>query len=132
MSNVLSVLRHTLEILCMHKISGRTRRTTTYASVLWRTPNLCKTYAERMQRTPTYGKNISYVGIRWRYTLWCEHPFTHSRTRDQWTNFNSIVDEYYNVNITHDSVMTLAYFMARSTWVPYALDRVRLLKCHLK
>ena len=28
-----------------------------------------------MQRTPTYGRNISYVGIRWRYTLWCEHPF---------------------------------------------------------
>ena len=34
MSNVLSVRRHTLEILCMHKISGRTQRTTTYASVL--------------------------------------------------------------------------------------------------
>ena len=59
----------------MHKISGRTRRTTKYASVLWRTRNLCKTYAERVQRTPTYGQNASYVGIRWRYTLWCEHPF---------------------------------------------------------
>ena len=35
------------------------------------TPNVCKTCAERMQRTPTYGQNISYVGIRWRYTLWC-------------------------------------------------------------
>ena len=34
MSNVLSVRRHTLEILCMHKISERTWRTTTYASVL--------------------------------------------------------------------------------------------------
>ena len=60
-SNVLSVRRHTLEILCMYKISGRTRRTTTYASVLYRTRNLCKTYAERVQRTPTYGKKMSHT-----------------------------------------------------------------------
>ena len=27
--------------------------------------------------------------------------------------------------------MTLTYFMARSTWFPYAYEWVRLLKCHL-
>ena len=34
MSNVLSVRRHTLEIVCVHKISRRSRRTIAYASVL--------------------------------------------------------------------------------------------------
>ena len=33
-----------------------------------------------MQRTPTYGQNISYVGIRWRYTLWCEHPLRNAES----------------------------------------------------
>ena len=28
--------------------------------------------------------------------------------------------------------MTLTYFTARSTWVSYAFEWVRLLKCHLK
>ena len=28
--------------------------------------------------------------------------------------------------------MTLTFFMARSTWVSYALEWVRLLKCYLK
>ena len=96
MSNVLSVRWHTLEILCMHKISWRTRRTTTYASILLRTRNVhvCKTYAERLQRTPTYGQNISYVGIRWRYTLWCEHPLT---------------QHFYVVKLTHLSLASLLW-----------------------
>ena len=35
------------------------------------------TYTKRMPNVcnvrQTYGQNVSYVGIRWRYTLWCEH-----------------------------------------------------------
>ena len=40
--------------------------------------------------------------------------------------------KYYNVYINHDPVMTLAKFMARSTWVAYAFEWEKLLKCHLK
>ena len=40
--------------------------------------------------------------------------------------------KYYNVYINHDPVMTLTYFRARSTWVAYAFEWVKLLKCHLK
>ena len=32
----------------------------------------------------------------------------------------------------HDPVMTLTKFMARSTWVAYAFELGKLLKCHLK
>ena len=40
---------------------------------------------------------------------------------------------YYNVHtINHDPVMTLTYFKARSTWVAYAFEWGKLLKCHLK
>ena len=39
---------------------------------------------------------------------------------------------YYNVYINHDPVMTLTYFKARSTWVAYAFEWGKLLKCHLK
>ena len=35
-------------------------------------------------------------------------------------------------NINHDPVMTLTKFMARSTWVAYASELGKLLKCHLK
>ena len=34
--------------------------------------------------------------------------------------------------INHEPVMTLTYFTARSTWVTYAFDLGKLLKCHLK
>ena len=40
--------------------------------------------------------------------------------------------KYYNVYINHDPVMTLTKFMARSTWVTYAFELGKLLKCHLK
>ena len=38
--------------------------------------------------------------------------------------------KYSNVYINHDPVMTK--FMARSTWVAYAFEMGKLLKCHLK
>ena len=37
-----------------------------------------------------------------------------------------------NVYINHDPVMTLTKFMAMSTWVAYAFEWGKLLKCHLK
>ena len=40
--------------------------------------------------------------------------------------------KYSNVYINHDPVMTLTKFMARSTWVAYAFELVKLLQCHLK
>ena len=40
--------------------------------------------------------------------------------------------KYSNVYINHDPVMTLNKFMARSTWVAYAFELGKLLKCHLK
>ena len=36
------------------------------------------------------------------------------------------------VYINHDPVMTLTKFMARSTWVAFAFELGKLLKCHLK
>ena len=36
------------------------------------------------------------------------------------------------ININHDRVITLTKFMARSTWVAYAFELGKLLKCHLK
>ena len=40
--------------------------------------------------------------------------------------------KYSNVYINHDPVMTLTKFMARSTWVAFAFELGKLLKCHLK
>ena len=40
--------------------------------------------------------------------------------------------KYSNVYINHDPVMTLTKFMARSTWVAYAFELGKLLKCHLQ
>ena len=40
--------------------------------------------------------------------------------------------KYYNVYIIHDPVMTLTYFMARSTWVDHAFKWGKLLKCLFK
>ena len=39
---------------------------------------------------------------------------------------------YSNVYINHDPVMILTKFMARSTWVAYAFEWGKLLKCHSK
>ena len=38
----------------------------------------------------------------------------------------------YNVYINHDPEMTMTQFLARSTWVVYAFEWEKLLKCHLK
>ena len=40
--------------------------------------------------------------------------------------------KYSNVYINYVPVMTLTKFMARSTWVAYAFELGKLLKCHLK
>ena len=40
--------------------------------------------------------------------------------------------KYSHLYINHDPVMTLTKFMARSTWVAYAFELGKLLKCHLK
>ena len=40
--------------------------------------------------------------------------------------------KYYNVYINHDPVVTLTYFMARSTLVVNAFEWGKLLKCHFK
>ena len=40
--------------------------------------------------------------------------------------------KYSNVCINHGPVMTLTKFMARATWVAYAFEWGKLLKCHLK
>ena len=41
-------------------------------------------------------------------------------------------NELYKVYINHDLVMTLTYFMARSTYVASAFGWEKLSKCHLK
>ena len=48
MSNVLAIRRHTLEILCMHKIFRQARRMTTFT-------NVC----QRMLACPELMKNVS-------------------------------------------------------------------------
>ena len=40
--------------------------------------------------------------------------------------------KYFNVYINQNPVMTLTKFMARSTWVAYAFELGKLLKCHLR
>ena len=40
--------------------------------------------------------------------------------------------KYSNVYKNHDPMMTLTKFMARPTWVDYAFEWEKLLKCHLK
>ena len=42
------------------------------------------------------------------------------------------VKHRWHVYINHDPVMTLTQLMARLTWVAYAFECVKLLKCHLK
>ena len=41
-------------------------------------------------------------------------------------------EELYKVYKYHDPVMTLTYFMARSTKVAHAFEWQKLSKCHLK
>ena len=70
---------------------------------------------------PIYGKNPSKI-------FFSETNRLISRklgVKHQWL-------KYSNVFINHDPVMTLTKFMARSTWVAYAFEWGKLLKCHLK
>ena len=69
---------------------------------------------------PIYGKN----------------PFKTLLLQNLWTDFNKTWQEAWMTQVLHvcinlDPVMTLTYFMARSTYVTYVF-RGKLLKCHLK
>ena len=73
----------------------------------------------KMAAMPIYGKNPSKI-------FFSETNRLISRklgVKHQWL-------KYSNVYINHDPVMTLIKFMARSTWVAYAFDLGKLLKCH--
>ena len=75
----------------------------------------------KMAAMPIYGKNPSKI-------FFSETNRLISRKlglKHRWL-------KYSNVYINHDPVMTLTKFMARSTWVPYAFEFGKLLKCHLK
>ena len=75
----------------------------------------------KMAAMPIYGKNPSKI-------FFCETNRLISRklgVKHQWL-------KYSNVYINYDPVITLTKFMARSTWVAYAFECGKLLKCHLK
>ena len=75
----------------------------------------------KMATMPIYGKNPSKI-------FFSETNRLISRklgVKHRWL-------KYFNVYINHDPVMTLTKFMARSTWVAYAFELGKLLKCHLK
>ena len=75
----------------------------------------------KMAAMPIYGKNLSKI-------FFSETNRLISRklgVKHGWL-------KYLNVYINHDPVMTLTKFMARSTWVAYAFELGKLLKCHLK
>ena len=75
----------------------------------------------KMAAMPIYGKNPSKI-------FFSETNRLISRklgVKHRWL-------KYFNVYINHDPVMTLTKFMARSTWVAYAFELGKLLKCHLK
>ena len=75
----------------------------------------------KMAAMPIYGKNLSKI-------FFSETNRLISRklgVKHRWL-------KYFNVYINHDPVMTLTKFMARSTWVAYAFELGKLLKCHLK
>ena len=75
----------------------------------------------KMAAMPIYGKNPSK-------TFFSETNRLISRKlgmKHRWL-------KYFNVYINQDPVMTLTKFMARSTWVAYAFELGKLLKCHLK
>ena len=75
----------------------------------------------KMAAMPIYGKNPSKI-------FFSETNRLISRklgVKHRWL-------KYSNVYINHDPVMTLTKFMARSTWVAYAFELGKLLKCNLK
>ena len=75
----------------------------------------------KMAAMPIYGKNPSKI-------FFSETNRLISRklgVKHRWL-------KYSNVCINQDPVMTLTKFMAWSTWVAYAFELGKLLKCHLK
>ena len=75
----------------------------------------------KMAAMPIYGKNPSKIFFSETNRL---------ISRKLGVNYRWL--KYFNVYINHDPVMTLTKFMVRSTWVAYAFDLGKLLKCHLK
>ena len=75
----------------------------------------------KMAARPIYGKNLSKIF----FSGTSGQISRKLGLKHQWL-------KYYNVYINHDPVMTLTQFMARSTWVAYAFELGKLLKCHLK
>ena len=74
----------------------------------------------KMAAMPIYGKNPSNIFSETNRLISRKLGVKH-----RWL-------KYSNVYINHDPVMTLTKFMARSTWVAYAFEWGKLLKCHLK
>ena len=74
----------------------------------------------KMAAMPIYGKNPSKIFSETNRLISRKLGVKH-----RWL-------KYFNVYINHDPVMTLTKFMARSTWVAYAFELGKLLKCHLK
>ena len=74
----------------------------------------------KMAAMPIYGKNPSKIFSETNRLISRKLGMKH-----RWL-------KYSNVYINHDPVMTLNKFMARSTWVAYAFELGKLLKCHLK
>ena len=74
----------------------------------------------KMAAMPIYGKNPSKIFSETNRLISRKLGVEH-----RWL-------KYSNVYINHDPVMTLTKIMARSTWVAYAFELGKLLKCHLK
>ena len=75
----------------------------------------------KMAAMPIYGKNPSKIFYSETYRLISRKL----GVKHRWL-------KYSNVYINHDPVMTLTKFMAKSTWVAYAFELGKLLKCHLR
>ena len=76
----------------------------------------------KMAAMPTYGKNPSKIFSETNRLISRKLGVKH-----RWLKYSNV-----HVYINHDPVMTLNKFMARSTWVAYAFELGKLLKCHLK
>ena len=75
----------------------------------------------KMAAMPIYGKNPSKIFF-----------FETNRLISRKLGVKHRWLKYFNVYINHDPVMTLTKFMARSSWIAYAFELGKLLKCHLK
>ena len=75
----------------------------------------------KMAAMPIYGKNPSKIFFSKTNRLISRKL----GVKHRWLKF-------FNVYINHDPVMTLTKFMARSSWIAYAFELGKLLKCHLK